>query len=132
MDSHPSSVESTRHGAITAQTPSMNLSTVFSRGLIFGALFSAPAFQHCLAASRQISAFAGIGVAGYSGDGGAATNAQLNNPYGIARGPDGALYICDMANHRIRKVSRQGTITSAAGTGKRGHSGDGGPAQQAE
>jgi streptogramin lyase len=56
----------------------------------------------------------------------------VNNPYGLTRGPDGALYICDMENHRIRKVSRDGDITTVAGTGKRGYSGDGSPALQAE
>src|SRR2546430_13587645 len=45
-------------------------------------------------AAPLISTFAGTGAAGYSGEGGVATGAQLNNPYGIARGPDGALYIC--------------------------------------
>src|SRR2546429_5892400 len=76
-------------------------------------------------AAPLISTFAGTGAAGYSGEGGVATGAQLNNPYGIARGPDGALYICDMENHRVRRVSRDGTITTAAGKGKPGHSPDG-------
>jgi len=71
-------------------------------------------------------------VKGYSGDGGAAVKAQLNNPYGLARGPDGGLYICDMDNHRIRRVAKDGTITTVAGTGKRGYAGDGGPPLQAE
>src|SRR5213592_1219302 len=85
-----------------------------------------------VAGEPTIATFAGTGVPGFSGDGGPANQAQLNNPYGIARGLDGALYICDMENHRIRRVSRDGTITTVAGTGKRGYSGDGGPALQAE
>jgi len=109
----------------------MKLSRIAFRVLISGALISATANRGA-AAGRQITAFAGTGLAGYSGDNGAAGTAQLNNPYGITRGPDGALYICDMENHRIRKVSRDGNISTVAGTGKRGYSGDGGPALQAE
>lgn len=85
-----------------------------------------------LAGEPAIATFAGTGVSGFSGDGGPANQAQLNNPYGIARGPDGALYICDMDNHRIRRVAKDGTITTVAGTGKRGYSGDGGPALAAD
>src|SRR5213083_3274038 len=84
------------------------------------------------AAGLSIATVAGTGMAGDSGDGGPATAAALNNPYGLARGPDGALYICDMENHRIRRVAKDGTITTVAGTGKRGYSGDGGPALQAD
>ena len=83
-------------------------------------------------ANLKIVIFAGTGQAGYNGDGGPAVNAQLNNPYGIARGPDGALYICDMGNHVIRTVTPNGMITTEAGTGKRGYSGDGGMATRAE
>ena len=82
--------------------------------------------------AARISTFAGVGATGYSGDGGVATEAHLNNPYGISKGPGGALYICDMENHRIRRVARDGTITTVAGTGRRGYSGDSGPALQAE
>src|SRR4051812_20907720 len=71
--------------------------------------------------SPRITTFAGTGQAGYSGDGGPATDARLNNPYGIARGPDGGLYICDMNNHVVRRVSPDGTISTVAGTGKRGY-----------
>ncbi len=80
----------------------------------------------------RIERFAGTGKAGYSGDGGPAIQAQLDNPYGIVRGPDGSLYICDMNNHAIRKISRGGIISTVAGTGRRGYSGDGGAARQAE
>ena len=79
----------------------------------------------------KIETFAGAGRAGYAGDGGQATKAQLDNPFGVARGPDGALYICDTMNHVIRKVDRNGIITTVAGAGKKGYSGDGGPALDA-
>ncbi len=83
-------------------------------------------------ASQQIITFAGTGQPGYSGDGGPGLLAKLDNPFGITRGPDGALYICDTNNHVIRKVTRDGIISTVAGTGKKGYSGDGGPATQAE
>ncbi len=79
-----------------------------------------------------ISTFAGTGEKGFSGDGGPAAAAQLNDPTGIARGPDGALYICDTGNHRIRRVTRDGQIMTVAGTGEKGWSGDGGPATAAK
>jgi streptogramin lyase len=84
------------------------------------------------ASAATISTFAGNGTKGADGDGGAATAAQLADPGGIARGPDGALYICDTANHKIRRVARDGKITTFAGTGEKGHAGDGGPATQAQ
>src|SRR5438093_6502178 len=69
-----------------------------------------------------ISSFAGTGVKGFSGDGGPAAEAQLNSPTGVARGPDGSLYICDTGNHRLRKVTPDGNITTVAGTGLSGWS----------
>jgi RHS repeat-associated protein len=79
-----------------------------------------------------ITTVAGTGVQGSSGDGGPAAQAQLSLPEGIAVGPDGSLYIADIANHSIRKVGTDGRITTVAGRGwPAGNSGDGGPARQA-
>ncbi len=80
----------------------------------------------------QMVTFAGTGQAGYSGDGGPAAQAKLDQPFGIVRGPDRALYICDTNNHLVRRVAPDGTISTIAGVGKRGYSGDGGPATKAE
>ena len=80
---------------------------------------------------KEIVTVAGNGTAGYSGDGGPAVQAQLNQPFGVVRGPDGALYICDTGNHAIRRVAADGTIATVAGNGKAGYSGDGGPALEA-
>ena len=78
-----------------------------------------------------VSNVAGTGIAGRAGDGGPARDCQLNQPYGIARGPDGALYVCDCENELIRRIAPDGTISSFAGSGRAGYSGDGGPATQA-
>jgi len=78
-----------------------------------------------------ITTAAGIGVAGFSGDGGPAAAARLFNPYALALATDGGLYITDLNNHRVRVIAPDGTITTIAGTGAGGFSGDGGPAAQA-
>jgi sugar lactone lactonase YvrE len=72
---------------------------------------------------------AGTGLPGFSGDGGLAAQAEINNPYGLAIGPDGALYFCEIGNHRVRRVDlKTKLISTVAGSGKKGYSGDGGPA----
>jgi len=78
-----------------------------------------------------ISTFAGTGTAGYSGDGGPATAATINYPRCIASDNSGNIYISD-ANYRIRKINSAGIITTIAGTGVIGCSGDGGPALAAQ
>jgi hypothetical protein len=79
-----------------------------------------------------ITTVAGNGTYGYSGDGGAATNAELNGPSGVAVDASGNLFIADLYNERIRKVGTNGIITTVAGNGTQGYSGDGGAAINAE
>jgi sugar lactone lactonase YvrE len=79
-----------------------------------------------------ITTFAGMGTAGYSGDTGLAVNAQLSLPAGLAFDASGALYIADAANHVVRKVALNGIITTVAGTGTAGFTGNGGQATSAE
>jgi sugar lactone lactonase YvrE len=80
----------------------------------------------------NISAFAGTGVQGYSGDGGAATSAQLNFLGGLAIDDSGNVYVADASNSVVRKINRSGIITTIAGNGTSGYSGDGGPAISAQ
>ena len=81
--------------------------------------------------SGTISTYAGTGISGFSGDGGAATAARLNYPRGISIDKHGNLYFADYASHAVRKISTSGTITTIAGTGTAGFSGDGGEATAA-
>ena len=77
------------------------------------------------AATQTVTTVLGTGVAGYS-------DTQVNNPYGIIVGPDGALYFCDLDNQRIRRVDpKTKRVTTIAGNGEKGYAGDGGPALQA-
>jgi hypothetical protein len=78
-----------------------------------------------------ITTVAGNGTFGFSGDGGPATAAALANPTGVAATPDGGFLIADFTNERVRRVSPAGTITTVAGNGTRGVSGDGGSATAA-
>lgn len=78
-----------------------------------------------------ISTVAGNGTAGFGGDGGAATSAMLNEPSGVAVDGSGNLYIADELNYRVRMVTPGGIISTVAGNGTSGFSGDGGPATSA-
>ena len=103
-----------------------------SAGNIYIADRNAHRIRKVDAATGVISTFAGTGAAGSGGDGGAATAAQLNRPWSVAADTDGNVYIADRSNHRIRKVDAStGVISTIAGTGTLGFSGDGGPATAA-
>ena len=78
-----------------------------------------------LTAAPSVSTLIGTGSAGYS-------DQQVNNPYGLAIGPDGALYFCDLDNQRIRRLDLETKrVTTVAGSGQKGYGGDGGPALDA-
>src|ERR1700683_2340973 len=84
------------------------------------------------AAPKTVSTLAGTGAAGFSGDGGPGVEGQINNPYGLVIGPDGALYFCEIGNHRVRRLDlKTHLLSTVAGSGTKGYSGDGGPATSA-
>jgi len=85
-----------------------------------------------VSAAGVISTVAGNGIPGYSGDGGPAIAAQLDFPSGVAVDSAGNLYVVDTANERVRKVTPEGIISTVAGNGTAGYSGDGGPATAAQ
>jgi trimeric autotransporter adhesin len=104
--------------------------TLDSAGNLYVATFNDNRVRK-ISAGGMINTIAGNGGFGYAGDGGPGPSAILNAPQGLAVDAAGNVYIADAANNRIRAVSHTGIITTIAGTGVAGHSGDGGPATQA-
>jgi len=101
-----------------------------------GNIYIADHYSHRIrkvdASTGNITTVVGNGTAGYSGDGGPAASASLDHPYGVEVDGSGNIYIADENNHRIRKVDAStGNITTIAGNGTAGYSGDGGPAVSA-
>jgi sugar lactone lactonase YvrE len=83
-------------------------------------------------AGQTATTIAGTGTPGFSGDGGPGTLAEINNPYGLTTGPDGALYFCEIGNHRVRRLDlKTNRISTVAGSGQKGYAGDGGSALDA-
>jgi hypothetical protein len=102
-----------------------------------GDLFIAESGNHCIRCVDGkigiIRKVAGTGKKGYSGDGGPATKATFNEPYAVVVSPTGDLYIVDRLNACVRKVDgKTGVVSTVAGTGKKGYSGDGGPGNKAQ
>jgi sugar lactone lactonase YvrE len=96
-----------------------------------GSLYIADTDNFCIRRvdpSGRINTIAGTGVAGYSGDGGPATAAQLNRPFALALSRNGSLYVADYSNSRVRRIRSDGTIETVAGTGTWGYDGDDRPA----
>lgn len=79
------------------------------------------------ARTHERTRFAGTGEKGYTGDGGPALQAKFNGPKGISCAPDGTIYVADTENHVIRRIDRNGEITTVLGTGQRGDGPDGDP-----
>ena len=99
-----------------------------------GNLYIADSGNNCVrevTAAGVISTVAGNGTPGFSGDGGLAASAQLQNPSGVAVDASGNIYIADTNNNRVRKVTASGTITTIAGSGVAAYSGDSGLAVSA-
>ena len=105
------------------------MQTTFYRILIFVTLTSLAA--GAFAQTRVISPAAGNGTAGFSGDGGQATAAELSDPAAVGIGPNASFYIADRNNNRIRKVDANGVITTVAGNGDAGWFFESGPAKNA-
>ncbi|MGW0335302.1 NHL domain-containing protein [Streptomyces sp. NPDC003011] len=104
---------------------------VDSAGVLYVAEYSNHRVRK-IATDGKISTVAGTGAAGFSGDNGPAASAQLNGPHEVEVDAAGDLYIADASNHRIRKVTADGKISTVAGTGAAGFGGDGGPAISAQ
>jgi DNA-binding beta-propeller fold protein YncE len=84
-------------------------------------------------AAQTIDTIAGTGQPENNGDRGPALKTNVGDPFGVEIGPDGALYTCEVRNHRVRRLDlKSGELTTVAGNGTKGYSGDGGPALQAQ
>jgi len=119
--------------ANNAQLASPNHVGVDGSGNLYIADSETNVIRKVAAATDIIVTVAGSDVSGYAGDGGPATSARLNSPFGVAVDGSGNLYIADYDNNAVRKVAAAtGVITTVAGNGAAGYSGDGGPATSAK
>lgn len=116
-------------GAATAATLNNPFDVAFDAA---GNMIFSDTFNHVLrrvdAHTRVITTIAGTGVKGFSGDGGPAIRAELNEPYGVVVTRDGRIFFADRLNRRVRQVDASGNISTIAGDGGGKYHGDGGPA----
>src|SRR5579872_2546095 len=105
---------------------------VDAAGNVFVSLYPESVVLRLDSRTGILTRVAGTWTQGFGGDGGSATSAQLNWPAGMAVDASGNLYIADTGNQRVRKVDTNGVITTVAGNGAFGHTGDGGPATSAQ
>jgi sugar lactone lactonase YvrE len=128
-------IQAERQGAVRKKAPVATL--IYPNGLALdgkGDLYISDIGAHrILKLDRRghVVVVAGTGEGGFGGDGGPAIKARLFAPQDLAFDPDGDLLVADTYNHRIRRIDRQGTITTIAGNGKAAYAGDNGPALQA-
>lgn len=126
-----------KSGTITTLTPFPSLESITNfvvdrDGNLIGAEGTSNRILRINTMKGTIDAIAGTGEIGFSGDGGPATQAKFNQPYGVALDQAGNLFVADSGNSRIRRIdARTGIITTVAGGGKKGIAGDGGPALEA-
>ncbi|MBI4575343.1 MAG: hypothetical protein HY722_03665 [Planctomycetes bacterium] len=118
--------------AIISGTPTATGTSSFTLAVQDSESFAATRALSIVVGTPQLSTAAGDGLAGFAGDGGAATAARLNAPPGVAADSDGNVYIADATNHRVRKLTvATGVISTVAGDGTAGFLGDGGAATSA-
>ena len=98
---------------------------------LLGWLALASSLHSAPLSAATVATFAGNGTKGSAGDGGPATQAQLDNPFGVVRGPDGNIWFCEYGGQRVCKVTADGKLHVVAGSGQKGYTGDGGPALKA-
>jgi cysteine-rich repeat protein len=122
-------------GGDATEATSAQLASPFDLAIdSMGRIYLTDTLHHCvrrIELDGTIRTIAGTGLAGYSGDGGPATNAQMHAPNGVAIDAQDRLVIADTFNHRIRRIDASGTITTIAGIGVNGSTGDGGLATSA-
>lgn len=118
--------------AVTAASVRLPISGAIATGAAGEVYFTSENSVVKVDADGILTRVAGTGKYGYSGDGGAALDAQLAWPAGLALDGAGNLFIGDNANHRVRKISPAGIISTVVGTGSGGYSGDGGAAANAQ
>jgi DNA-binding beta-propeller fold protein YncE len=120
-------------GSATKALLNMPFDVAFDAG---GNLYFSDTFNHCIrrvdSRTGLIATVAGDGKEGFSGDGGPATKARMNEPYGVVLDRAGNLYVADRLNRRVRRLDgATGVMTTVAGDGSKAFSGDGGPAVRA-